>query len=189
MARRRIFMVFVLAVTAGGALAFGTYNYVQQQPSAQGTAIPTRPVIVAAADLQLGTELRREDLRVIDWPANAAPQNAFSTMEEVIGRGVVLPMIENEPVLPMKLAPTEAGAGLPPIIPAGFRAVSVRVNEVIGVAGYVMPGTHVDVLATLSPTAEKGDVTSKVIVLADWSVFWPPPAVPPSSRTWKVKDA
>ena len=164
MARRRIFMVFVLAITAGGALALGTYNYVQQIPAGQVAAIPTRPVVVAAADLQIGAELRREDLRMIDWPANAAPQGAFTTMDEVIGRGLILPVIENEPVMPMKLAPKEAGAGLPPVIPAGLRAVSVRVNEVIGVAGYVLPGTRVDVLATLSPTREQTDVTSKVVL-------------------------
>jgi pilus assembly protein CpaB len=164
MARRRIFMVFVLAVTAGGALALGTYNYVQQPAVSQATAIPTRPVVVAAADLQVGAELRREDLRVIDWPANAAPQGAFSTIDEVVGRGLVMPVIENEPVMPMKLADKEAGAGLPPAIPAGLRAVSVRVNEVIGVAGYVLPGTRVDVLATLSPTRDQVDVTSKVVL-------------------------
>ena len=63
-----------------------------------------------------------------------------------------MPMIQNEPILPMKLASKEAGAGLPPAIPPGLRAVSVQVNEVIGVAGYVLPGTRVDVVATVSPT-------------------------------------
>jgi pilus assembly protein CpaB len=163
MARRRIFMVLVLAVTAGGALAFGTYNYVQANP-AQAVAIPTRAVVVAATDLQIGAELRREDLRIIEWPANAAPRDAFTTMDEVVGRGLVMPVIENEPVMPMKLAPKEAGAGLPPVIPAGLRAISVRVNEVIGVAGYVLPGTRVDVLATLTPTRDQIDVTSKVVL-------------------------
>jgi pilus assembly protein CpaB len=164
MARRRIFMVFVLAVTAGGALALGTYNYVQQIPAGQANAVATQPVVVAAADLQIGAELRREDLKVIDWPASAAPQGVFTTFDEVIGRGLVLPLIENEPVLPMKLAPKEAGAGLPPVIPQGLRALSVRVNEVIGVAGYVLPGTRVDVLATLNPTEKRIDVMSKVVL-------------------------
>jgi pilus assembly protein CpaB len=163
MARRRIFLVLVLAVTAGGAFAFATFNYVQNTP-AQTAAIPTRPVVVAAADLQIGAELRRDDLRVIEWPANAAPQGAFGSVDEVVGRGLVLPVIQNEPVLPMKLAPKEAGAGLPPVIPQGLRAVSVRVNEVIGVAGYVLPGTFVDVLATLSPSEQRNDVMSKVVL-------------------------
>lgn len=164
MARRRIFMVFVLAIAAGSALALGTYNYVQQMPASAGNTIPTQPVVVAAADLQIGAELRRDDLKVIDWPASAAPQGVFTTLDEVIGRGLVLPLIENEPVLPMKLAPREAGAGLPPVIPAGLRALSVRVNEVIGVAGYVLPGTRVDVLATLNPTEIRTDVMSKVVL-------------------------
>ena len=164
MARRRIFTVFVLAITAGGALALGTYNYLQQMPTAHAAAIPTKPVVVAAADLQIGAELRREDLRIIDWPANGAPKETFGTIDELLGRGLIMPVIENEPVLPMKLAPKEAGAGLPPVIPAGLRAVSVRVNEVIGVAGYVLPGTRVDVLATISPTRNQVDMTSKVVL-------------------------
>jgi len=159
----RVFMVFVLAITAGGALAFGTYNYMQHLP-ARSVSLPTRPVVVAAADLDIGAELRREDIRIIDWPANAVPANAFSDPKDVIGRGLVLPVIENEPFLPMKLASKEAGSGLPPVIPPGLRAVSVRVNEVIGVAGYVLPGTRVDVVATVSPSGQGSDMTSKVIL-------------------------
>jgi pilus assembly protein CpaB len=163
MARMRVFMVFVLAITAGGALAFGTYNFIQQRP-AQTNVIPTRPVVVAAADLDVGAELRREDIRIIDWPANAVPANAIGDPKDVIGRGIVLPVIENEPILPNKLAHVGAGGGLPPAIPPGLRAVSVRVNEVIGVAGYVLPGTHVDVVATVSPTGQSTDMTSKVVL-------------------------
>jgi pilus assembly protein CpaB len=163
MARMRVFMVFVLAMTAGGALAFGTYNYMQHLP-AKTTSIPTRPVVVAAADLDIGAELRREDIRIIDWPANGVPANSISDPKDVIGRGLILPVIENEPFLPMKLASKEAGAGLPPVIPPGLRAVSVRVTEVIGVAGYVLPGTRVDVVATMSPTGNGADMTTKVIL-------------------------
>ena len=164
MARIRIFMVFALAITVGGALAFGTYNFMQQQRPAETRSIPTRPVVVAAADLDVGAELRREDLRIIDWPANAVPATAISDPKDVIGRGIVLPVIQNEPILPNKLASTDAGGGLPPAIPPGLRAVSVRVNEVIGVAGYVLPGTRVDVVATVSPSQTAADMTSKVIL-------------------------
>jgi pilus assembly protein CpaB len=159
----RVFMVFVLAITAGGGLAYGTYNFMQQRP-AQTVSIPTRPVVVAAADLDVGAELRREDIRIIDWPANAVPANAIGDPKDVIGRGIVLPVIENEPILPNKLAQVGAGGGLPPAIPPGLRAVSVRVNEVIGVAGYVLPGTHVDVVATVSATGANTEVTSKVVL-------------------------
>jgi pilus assembly protein CpaB len=157
-------MVFVLAITAGGALALGTYNYMQKAPATRTVSIPTKPVVVAAADLDVGAELTREDIRIIDWPANAVPAGAFSDPKEVIGRGIVLPVIQNEPILPLKLASTESGAGLPPAIPPGLRAVSVRVNEVIGVAGYVLPGTRVDVVATVNPTGQNTDITSKVVL-------------------------
>ena len=163
MGRMRLFLVMALALTAGGVLAFGTYNYVQRAPG-KTVSMPTRPVVTASIDMDIGAELRRDDVRIIEWPANAVPQNAISDPQEVIGRGLILPVIQNEPILPMKLAPKGAGAGLPPAIPPGMRAVSVRVNEVIGVAGYVLPGTHVDVVATVSPTEQHQDMTSKVIL-------------------------
>src|SRR5438045_1926276 len=110
MARMRLFLVFALAIGAGGALALGTYNYMQHLP-ARTVSIPTRPVVVAASDLDVGTELRREDLRIIDWPANGVPAAAIGDPEDVVGRGLILPVIQNEPILPMKLASKEAGAG------------------------------------------------------------------------------
>jgi pilus assembly protein CpaB len=163
MARMRVFIVFVFAVTVGGVFALATYNYVQKIP-ARTVSIPTKPVVVAASDLDIGAELRREDLRIIEWPANALPGEVFNDPKDAVGRGLIMPVIQNEPILPMKLASREAGAGLPPAIPPGLRAVSVRVNEVIGVAGYVLPGTHVDVVATVSPTDKQNDMTSKVIL-------------------------
>jgi pilus assembly protein CpaB len=159
----RVFIVLVLALTAGGVLAYGTYNYVQRAP-VQNQSMPTKQVVVAASDLDIGAEVAQGDVKVIQWPANAVPANAISDPKDVVGRGLVLPVIENEPILPMKLASKDAGAGLPPIIPPGLRAVSVRVNEVIGVAGYVTPGTRVDVVVTLSPTQNQQDITSKVIL-------------------------
>jgi pilus assembly protein CpaB len=136
---------------------------VQNQP-AGAAATATQPVVVAAADLQLGSELKKEDLTVVNFPAGQAPEGTFKEPSEVIGRGLIAPIVKNEPLLPSKLASKEAGAGLPPVIPEGMRAVSVRVNEVIGVAGYVLPGTRVDVVATASPNQERADMTSKLIL-------------------------
>jgi pilus assembly protein CpaB len=165
MGRVRIFIVLALAVTAGGVFAFGTYNYVQKvsQPTA-GPAMPTQPVVVAVNDLDVGAEIRAEDVKVIKWPKDSVPAQAMSDPKEVIGRGVITPLIQNEPLLPSKLSSKEAGPGLPPAIPPGLRALSVRVNEVIGVAGYVLSGTRVDVLATVNPTGNGGDITSKVVL-------------------------
>ena len=161
--RSRIFIVFVLAIAAGTVFAYGTYNFVQKGGT-RTTTLPTTPVVVAAADLDVGAELTRDSVRIIDWPSNALPANAISDPNEVIGRGLIVPMIQNEPFLPLKLASKDAGAGLPPAIPPGLRAVSVKVNEVIGVAGYVLPGTRVDVVATVSPSNQAGEMTSKVIL-------------------------
>ena len=164
MGRVRVFMVLVLALSVGGVFAYATYNYVQSVPRQTGPGVPTKQVVVAARDLDVGADLTRDDIRVIDWPANSAPAGAFSDPKDVAGRGLIMPVIQNEPILPVKLADKEAGAGLPPAIPPGLRAVSVRVNEVIGVAGYVLPGTHVDVLAVVSPTDRHEEITSKVIL-------------------------
>jgi pilus assembly protein CpaB len=163
MARMRIFIVLVLAIAAGGVFAFATYNYVKQIPG-KTVSIPTTRVAVAGSDLEIGDEITKDNVHLIEWPSNAAPANAITDANEVIGRGLVMPMIQNEPFLELKLAPKAAGAGLPPAIPPGLRAVSVKVNEVIGVAGYVLPGTHVDVVATVSPTQSSTDITSKVIL-------------------------
>jgi pilus assembly protein CpaB len=163
MARKRVYTVLMLAVTVGAIFAAGTYRYVQAQPE-RTVSVATTPVMVAAADLDLGAALRSEDLRTIDWPTSGVPMGVFTDTKELIGRGLIQPVKQNEPILPSKLAPVGSGAGLPPIIPDGMRALSVRVNDVIGVAGYVLPGTKVDVLVTVSPTEQHADITSKVIL-------------------------
>ena len=164
MTRIRIFIVLALAVTVGGVFAFATYRYVQKLPAPTAAKLQTRPVVIAVANLDLGASLRPEDLRVIDWPAESVPAGAFEHVEDVVGRGIIQPVVQNEAILPNKLASKEAGAGLPPVIRPGYRALSVRVNDVVGVAGYVLPGTHVDVVATVNPTNQQTDVTSKVVL-------------------------
>jgi pilus assembly protein CpaB len=161
--RSRIFAVLAIAVLAGGGLAYGTYNFMQNQP-VKTVATPTQPVVVASADLQLGAEIRTDDLTVMNFPAGQAPEGSFSKVSDVVGRGLIVPIVKNEPILNAKLASKEAGSGLPPVIPEGMRAVSVRVNEVVGVAGYVLPGNRVDVVATASPTNQSTDMTSKVVL-------------------------
>ena len=161
--RTRIFAVLAVAVLAGGGLAYGTYN-MMQTPQVQTVNMPTQPVVVAAADLSLGAALRREDVTTVPFPAGKAPEGSFAKPEEVLERGLIVPVVKHEPILGAKLAPKEAGAGLPPVIPEGMRAVSVRVNEVIGVAGYVLPGSRVDVIATASPTTSTADTISKVVL-------------------------
>jgi pilus assembly protein CpaB len=162
--RNKLFVVLLLAVTTGGGLAYATYNFMNSDQRVQTVNAPTQPVVVAVADLSLGSELRSEDVRVMQFPKGQAPDGSFARPEEVIGRGLIVNVVKNELILGAKLASKEAGAGLPPIIPSGMRAVSVRVNEVIGVAGYVLPGTRVDVLATASPSNNQTDMITKVVL-------------------------
>lgn len=163
MNRVRIFTVFLVALIAGGGLAYGTYDYLQNVP-VKTVTLPTKRVVVANGNLALASELRRDDLKTLDWPASAVPEGAFEDPQALVGRGLIASVVQNEPILPGKLASKEAGSGLPPIIPAGKRAVSVKVNEVIGVAGYVLPGTRVDVVCTANPTSRPEDITSKVVL-------------------------
>src|SRR5688572_1118860 len=151
MARARVFMVLAMAIAVGGTFAFATYRYIQNIPPRE-ISLPTTPVVVAATDLPVGSALRADQLRVIAWPSDAVPTGAFQDPQALLQRGLIQPVTQHEAILPSKLAPKEAGAGLPPVIPEGMRALSVRVNDVIGVAGYVLPGTRVDVVATVSPT-------------------------------------
>jgi pilus assembly protein CpaB len=163
--RRQIFVVLVLAVTAGGGLAYATYSFMQKADApSQAVAMTTQSVVMASADLSLGAEITADRLRVVQFPKGEAPEGAFANPSDVVGRAVISAIVRNEPILPGKLAPREAGPGLPPAIPPGMRAVSVRVNDVISVAGYVLPGTHVDVLATASPTQQVQDTTTKVVL-------------------------
>jgi len=161
MNRIRIFIVLALAVTVGGAFALATYRW-QRTPTTTVEKLPTRPVVVAVANLDLGASLRPEDVRTIDWPAESVPAGAFEHVEDVVGRGLIQPIVQNEAILPNKLASKDAGAGLAPVIRPGYRALSVRVNDVIGVAGYVLPGTHVDVVVTISPTFNNDESPSLV---------------------------
>jgi pilus assembly protein CpaB len=163
MNRSRMSMVLLIALFAGAVLAWGTYNYLQNVP-VKTVTVPTQRVVVANADLSLGSELRPDDLKSIEWPASAVPEGAFNDPAKLLGRGLIASVVRHEPILAGKLSSKEAGAGLPPIIPAGKRAMSVRVNEVIGVAGYVLPGTRVDVIATQSPSNRGEDMTSKVVL-------------------------
>ncbi len=162
--RNRLFAVLAIAIVAGGGLAYATYNFVNNNRPARPVNMQTQPVVVAAADLQLGAELQKDDLAIVQFPQGKTPEGAFTNPGELVGRGLIVPVVKNEPILGAKLASKEAGAGLPPVIPEGMRAVSVRVNEVVGVAGYVLPGTRVDVIATANPTNQPTDATSKVVL-------------------------
>ena len=146
MHRSRLLMIGGLALAVGLLVSYTVYNRLRLFPG-QGSERGVQ-LLVAANDIQLGTKLRIEDVRSVTVPQSAAPPNAYVTPQQVLGRGAILPISKGEFLLPGKLAALNAGAGLPSMIPPGMRAVSVRVNDVVSVAGFVQPGTRVDVLST-----------------------------------------
>lgn len=164
--RNRTLIVLLVAVLVASAASFAVYRAISRIPVRE-VEVATTFVAVAAADLPMGTMLTKEQVKLVGWPASSPIQGAFSTVDPLIGRGVIQPVKANEPLTESKLAAVGAGAGLPPSIPAGMRAVSVRVNEVIGVAGFTVPGTRVDVLVTLS----KGDQSIARAVVSNIQVL------------------
>ncbi|HVP45598.1 MAG TPA: Flp pilus assembly protein CpaB [Bryobacteraceae bacterium] len=122
-----------------------------------------RDLVMAAQPLPVGTTIRREELKITKVPSDLFPHGGFSKVEEVIDRPVVSNVLLDEPVLEGRLAARGSGLGLAPIIPPGMRAVSVRVNDVVGVAGFVLPGMRVDVLVTGRPPNFNGTITETVL--------------------------
>ena len=157
--RMLVFAFFALALS--GLVAYYAYKMLSNRlapPTEQTVAI-----VVASQKLNLGDRVTEQNLKLTNWPAASLPEGRFTDPKEVIGRGVVLPVSANEPILESKLAAKEAGAGLGSAIPEGMRAVAVRVNDIIGVAGFVVPGTHVDVMIIGSPGTSSG-TTSKIFL-------------------------
>ncbi|MFB3775991.1 MAG: Flp pilus assembly protein CpaB [Bryobacteraceae bacterium] len=120
-------------------------------------------LVVAAQPLPVGVQIKPGDLKVVRVPKDRVPAGSFQKIEEVVGRPVVSNILLDEPVIAGRLAERGSGFGLAPVIPPGMRAVAVKVNEVVGVAGFVLPGMRVDVLVTVRPPGEGGARTSTIL--------------------------
>jgi pilus assembly protein CpaB len=161
MNRRRMLLLALVSLAVSVVVTVIGYRLVERRLNPAGRM---GRVVVAGEKLGLGTRITTAQLRTVPWPKGVALEGAFGDVEELVGRGVVVPIVANEPVLESKLAPREAGAGLTTAIPAGMRAVAVKVNDVIGVAGFVLPGTRVDVILTGSPDDGHETDTARVIL-------------------------
>lgn len=120
-------------------------------------------LVVAARPLPVGMTVKAADVKVVKVPASAFPKGAYNKPEDVLDRPVVSNILHDEPILEGRLAQRGSGFGLSPIIPVGMRAVTVRVNDVVGVAGYVLPNMRVDVLITGQPPGHDARVTKTVL--------------------------
>lgn len=160
----RTAVVIFIAVGLAGFATYLVYKAIQSRPPKE-VEIAHAYAVVAARPLALGTMISAGDVKLVPWPAANPVPGGFTKTEDVVERGVITPIAENQPITNDNIAARNAGAGLPPTIPPGMRAISVRVNEVIGVAGFVVPGTRVDVMAILNGGIARV-VTSNVQVLA-----------------------
>lgn len=165
MRQRRVLVVLALAIVMAGVAGFSTLRYLSTGPVAAVRPPEARKatVVVAAQDLPVGKFLTEEDVRVVEWPAEQVPEGYIAQPVDAIGRGLITAVNTNEPLLTSKLAERGTGAGLPIVIPEGMRAMSIAVDQVVGVAGFVIPGTRVDVLLTFQPPNSEETVTQIIL--------------------------
>src|ERR1700723_1686280 len=167
MNRSRLVMIGGLALAVGLLVSYYVFNQLKAKTGSNDHMVQA---VVAANDIQIGSKLTDHDVVLAAFPETSVPPGAFRRVGQVRQRGVILPFSKGDFVLPDKLAAEDAGAGLPSMIPQGMRSVSVRVNDVVSVAGFVQPGTRVDVLATGLPgtnnEAQTDTVLENVAVIA-----------------------
>ena len=161
MNRTRLLLIGFFALALGAIVSYAVYRTLQTRTGAD--AAPGVEVVVAANDIPVGSKVADGDVKLVRFPVAVLPSNIFHLKTSVVGRGAILPIAKGEFFLPNKLAGENAGSGMQSLIPPGMRAVSVRVNEVIGVAGFVVPGTRVDVLLTGNPSGASDQQTTTVL--------------------------
>ena len=156
----------VLGVSLVFALVVSSIFY---QISARGGSSNTagdtemKDLVVAVKPLAIGATITADDLKVVKVPTAQYPAGGVSKAEEVVGRPVISNILLDEPIHVGRLAPLGSGTGLAPVIPAGMRAVTLKANEVIGVAGFVLPGMRVDVLVTGQPPDSGDEMTTTIL--------------------------
>jgi pilus assembly protein CpaB len=163
MDQKRLVVGLLVALVFG--LVAARYVYIQLRNARQAAGkqnVVTGRIVVAAKPILLGERLTPSNLREIPWPDASRPTGSFGRVEDCMDRALITPVVENELILEDKLAPKEAGGGLSVAIPQGTRAISVRVDDVVAVAGFVVPGTMVDVLVTGNTTG--GDSITRTIL-------------------------
>ena len=161
---KRLISVLIFALVVSAAASYILYRVISAQFAANKSASTNR-LLVATHNLENGALIKDVDVKTIDW-GGPIPMGAVVKTEDAIGRGVIQPIYENEAITDSRLAPKGAGAGLAAMIPPGMRAVAVRVNDIVGVAGFVTPGMKVDLLIAGTPpkgTGGLGDMTKTLL--------------------------
>src|SRR5207253_10098466 len=144
-------------------LAAGITYFFSKKLSGRRARAATSQIVASTGELPSGVTLATKDVTLIDWPSDVPLQGSFSKVEDVVGRPLLYAIGSREPILKRNLAVEGAGIGLAGRIPTGMRATAVRSNEIVGVAGFLYPGSHVDVLVSYSPPSGVGPVTQTVL--------------------------
>lgn len=158
--RAALFLFVALVAAVGSAVLLTRYT----EARTEAARVPTLAVMVAETDLPVGTELHAEQLHAVAWPANSIPEGSFQDAQGLEGKMVSVRVYKGEPILPALLVGSEAGKGLSALLPAGLRAAAVRVDDIVGVAGFIHPGDSVDVIATMRTEGGSGVLASRVIL-------------------------
>src|SRR5580658_10017704 len=160
---RRLLTILVIAFVIAGGSAWVVYRLVGVRLAAS-KPMATAQLVAAAKDIPLGAVITKDDLTTITI-AGTAPKGTIMKMDDAVGRGVISEIFQGEPILESRLAGIGSGGGLAPTIPQGMRACAVRVDEVVGVAGFVIPGSRVDVLVSGNPPGggAQGVVTETIL--------------------------
>jgi pilus assembly protein CpaB len=157
--------MLALALTSGIVAALLALRYLRERTTPLMAAEPKKvDIVLTARALPVGAVVTERDVKVVSWPGDAVPPGYIRSVKDAVGRGVITPVAENEPLLATKMSTKDAGGGLPIIIRDGMRALSVRVDEIIGVAGFVLPGTRVDVLLTLDKGLNRPQAITKTLL-------------------------
>lgn len=158
--RAAIFWAF--ALVAGLSTALFISRYLSNRPG--GATVVMAKIVVAAVDLPLASKIKPEDLTLSEWPTDHLPLGAIRDPKELVGRILLSRVLTGQPVLPGMLAAKNAGNGLAALIPPNMRAMAVRVDDLVGVAGFIHPDDRVDVLVTLQPTRPGAQTTTKIFM-------------------------
>lgn len=154
----RAFLMIVISIGIGlGAVVLAS-RWISQQAT-----VASSKIVVAAQDIDLGTPLTPQMLKVADWPKGSVPAGATEDIKTLDTRVVKTSLLRGEPVLESKLAPLGATGGLSAVIKEGNRAMTVRVNDVVGVAGFALPGNYVDIVVNTEDESVKADNVNKSI--------------------------
>jgi pilus assembly protein CpaB len=161
----RLKIAIVAAVFFGLIAAYGVWNFLRQERQARkALEVATQDVVVAAKEIPSGTVVTKEMVKVTAWPKTSMPSGSFSSPEKVVGKTVKIKAVAGEPITESKMS--GEGAGLTVFLTPGNRAMAVRVDEIIGVSGFIAPNDRVDVISTILPpgASGQGEKLSKIVL-------------------------